>query len=80
MDFIFRYSQIIIFSVFNDTEGRITHWLLFLQRFDFTTAYKKGTSNSNADALSQRPLHYHLTVSAVGTCTSLADSDTFAEG
>ena len=52
-----------------DTGGRITRWLLFLQQFDFTVAYKKGTSNSNADALSRRPPDHHPTVSAVGTCT-----------
>ena len=62
-----------------DTGGRITRWLLFLQQFDFTVAYKKGTSNSNADALSRRPPDHHPTVSAVGTCTPLADTDTLAK-
>ena len=61
-----------------DTGGRLTRWLLFLQQFDFTIAYKKGTNNSNADALSRRPPDNHPTVSAVGTCIPLADSDTLA--
>ena len=62
-----------------DTGGRITRWLLFLQQFDFTIAYKKGTSNSNADALSRRPPDHHPPVSAFGTHTPLADSDTLAK-
>ena len=61
-----------------DTGGRLTRWLLLVQQFDFTIAYKKGTNNSNADALSQRPPDNHPTVSAVGTCIPLADSDTLA--
>ena len=54
-----------------DTGGRITRWLLFLQQFHFTIAYKKGTSNSNADAMSRRPPDPHPMVSAVRTCTPL---------
>jgi len=38
-----------------DTGGCLTHWLLFLQQFNFTVEYKQGGANTNADALSRRP-------------------------
>ena len=62
-----------------DTGGRLTHWLLFLQQFDLTIACKKGSSNSNADALSRSPSNHQPSVSAVGTCSPLVDSDTLAK-
>ena len=45
-----------------------------LQQFTFTVEYKKGTSHSNADTLSQRPPD-PIMVSAVETYTFLADPD-----
>ena len=36
-----------------DTGGCLTCWLLFLQQFDFTVEYKKGTKQSNADTMSR---------------------------
>ena len=36
-------------KILKDTGGCVTRWLLFLQQFDFTIGYKKGTGNSNAD-------------------------------
>ena len=77
-----NYSQIIIFSLslrlLKDTGGHLTHWSLFLQQFELTIVYKKGSNNTNADALSWRPPNHQPTVSAVGTCIPLADSDTLA--
>jgi len=37
-----------------DAGGHLTGWL-FLYKFNFTFEYKKGSSNTNADALSRRP-------------------------
>ena len=62
-----------------DTGERLNSWLLYLQQFNFTIAYKKGSSSSNADALSKRPPNHHPIVSAVGTCIPLVDSDTLAK-
>lgn len=61
-----------------DVGGRLARWLLFLQQFDFTIEYKKGSANSNADTLSRRPPE-HPEVAAIGTCTLLADHDTLAK-
>eukprot|EP00731_Ephydatia_muelleri_P009180 Em0004g1518a len=36
-------------------EGRLCHWALALQEFDFTIKYRRGSSNANADALSRVP-------------------------
>ena len=36
-------------------EGRLCRWALALQEFDFTTKYRRGSSNANADALSRVP-------------------------
>ena len=47
-------------NTLKDTGGRLTHWLLFLQKFDFTITYKKGTNNSNVNALSRRPELQHI--------------------
>ena len=37
--------------------GRLARWALLLQQHDFTIEYRSGTSNGNADALSQRTYH-----------------------
>ena len=57
-----------------DTGGRLTRWLLFLQQFNFTIEYKKGTTHSNTDTLSRRPPDSSM-VAAVETCTFFADPD-----
>ena len=61
-----------------DTGGRLTRWLLFLQQFNFTVEYKKGTSHSNADTLSRRPPD-SVMIAAVETYTFLADRAVLTE-
>ena len=39
-----------------DTNGRLLRWQLYLQEYDFTILYKKGTMHCNADCLSRFPL------------------------
>ncbi|KAL5463810.1 hypothetical protein EMCRGX_G032745 [Ephydatia muelleri] len=49
-------------------EGLLCQWALALQEYDFHIEYKKGSSNSNADALSRRPTYQPSdVVSAVRT-------------
>ena len=36
-------------------EGKLSHWALQVQEFEFKILYRKGTHNTNADALSQQP-------------------------
>ena len=38
-----------------DLSGRLARYQMFLQEFDFTTHYKKGEQNANADAMSRDP-------------------------
>lgn len=38
-----------------DTGGRIARWIMFLQQFNFDIKYKKGSTHTNADALSRQP-------------------------
>ena len=54
-------------------EGLLCQWALALQEYDFHIEYKKGSSNSNADALSRRPTYQPLdVVSAVRTEVDIA--------
>ena len=59
-----------------DTGGRLTRWLLFLQQFNFTVEYKKGTSNKNADALSRRPPRDSSPIATIATdmCSASTNS------
>ena len=41
---------------FRPDGGRLGRWALFLQNYNFTTQYKTGKSNSNADSLSRIPI------------------------
>ena len=40
---------------FKDLEGQMARWLERLQMYDFEIVHRKGTTHSNADALSRRP-------------------------
>ena len=61
-----------------DTGGRLARWSLFLQQFNFTVEYKKGSRHSNADTLSRRPPDLpEVTTLAAGT--SLTDSQILAK-
>ena len=54
-------------------EGLLCWWALALQEYDFHVEYKKGSSNSNADALSRRPTYQPSdVVSAVRTEVDIA--------
>ena len=35
--------------------GRLAHWSLFIQQFDFEIKHRPGVSNGNADVLSRHP-------------------------
>ena len=61
-----------------DTGGRLARWLLFLQQFNFTVEYKKGTQHSNADTLSRRPPD-HPEIAMVKACTSINDLEFLAK-
>ena len=61
-----------------DTGGRLARWLLFLQQFNFTVEYKKGSRHSNADTLSRRPPDNPV-VTMVEACTSLTDTESLAK-
>ena len=60
-----------------DTGGRLARWLLFLQQFDFTVEYKKGSRHINADTLSRRPPD-NPEVTMIEACTSLTDLEFLA--
>lgn len=40
----------------HDFGGRLTRWSLFLQQFNFTFMYKRGSAHTNADCLSRIPV------------------------
>ena len=42
-------------KVENDATGRRGRWAVELSSYDFSVTYKRGTTNTNADALSRRP-------------------------
>lgn len=39
-----------------DPSSRLMRWKIRIEEFDYTTMYKKGKSNTNADALSRIPI------------------------
>ena len=41
----------------SDLNGRLSRWALLLQQYDFEVIHRKGTHNTNADALSRNPLY-----------------------
>lgn len=42
------------------TASRLTKWRILLDEFDFTVEHLPGTHNAAADALSRKPLSFHL--------------------
>ena len=47
-----------------DPKGRVARWLLYAQPYQFKIIYKKGSENTDADALSRRPYPPALNVVA----------------
>lgn len=48
-----------------EPNSRLTRWKLKLSEYDFTVIYKKGSSNTNADALSRIQINNEETSSMI---------------
>lgn len=46
-----------LFNLKDNVNSRLTRWKIKLSEYDFTVEYKKGKSNTNADALSRIEIH-----------------------
>lgn len=54
-----------------EPNSRLTRWKLKLTEYDFTVVYKKGSSNTNADALSRVEIHNEELDSIIEELSSL---------
>lgn len=52
-----------------EPNSRLTRWKLKLSEYDFTVIYKKGTSNTNADALSRIQIYNEETSSMIANAS-----------
>ena len=50
------HNPLVSLKGLKDVGGRLTHWALFLQQFDFEVEHRPGREHGNADALSRRPV------------------------
>ena len=53
-----------------ENNGRLTRWILVLQRYDFQVVYRSGKANDNADGLSKaipdKSIHYGVDMKGDG--------------
>ena len=53
------YKPLTTWTKLWDVGGRLPHWILFLQNFDYTMVYKTGSLDTDAVALSRVPQGVH---------------------
>ena len=56
-------------------EGMLCHWALSIQEFNFDIAYRKGSLNTNADALSRRDQPHCSEVTALTVSVNWLNSN-----
>ena len=72
------HNQLTSLKGIKDTGGRLARWLLFLQQFNFTVEYKKGSQHFNADTSSIWPPD-NPEVTVIEGCTSLTGIGSLAK-
>lgn len=56
-----------------EPNSRLTRWRLKLAEFDFTVVYKKGSCNTNADALSRIEIHNDEVISMIVNTSEISE-------